>query len=154
VDRIYRYLLGRTGVPAIAEDLTSEVFLRAWNRLDQYRPSTRPFAAWLFRVARNMMIDEFRRERRMTELVDGRAPVGVAPSDPEAQAEERIRAAEVRRAMQILTEEQRHVLELRFFAGCSTREIAQALGKQEGAVRALQMRGLESLAGRLRQNDD
>jgi RNA polymerase sigma-70 factor (ECF subfamily) len=150
VDRVYRYLLSRLGAPAMAEDLTSVVFLKAWTRLHQYRPGSRPFVAWLFRVAHNAMVDEIRRERRETDLLPGQP----AAADPVRQAEERLRAAEVRRAMTNLTEDQRQVLELRFFAGLNTKEIARHTGKREGAIRALQMRGLQSLSGKLSDVND
>ncbi|MEW6569248.1 MAG: sigma-70 family RNA polymerase sigma factor [Chloroflexota bacterium] len=153
VDRIYRYLLSRLGTPEAAEDVTSEVFLKAWEQLPRHRLGSRPFAAWLFRVAHNAIIDEIRRARRVNDReLSGPLPAA-NPGGPEVGAEQRLRAARVRQALKDLTEDQRQVLALRFFGGLTTREIAREMGKREGAVRALQMRGLQALAARLGDGD-
>lgn len=146
VDRIFRFLRRRTMDQPLAEDLTSEVFLRAWDHLDGYRPGRAPFGAWLFKIARNLAIDASRK-RRPDASIDAMAfePIEDLPG-PEMTAAASLDARQVRQALSELTPLQRDVLSLRFIEGLSTAEVAAALGKRQGAIRALQMRGLQALA--------
>jgi len=157
VERVYAFVRGRVGSVADAEDLTATVFLKAWEAIGGYDQRGLPFGAWLFRIARNSVIDSYRRAGRSPEVV----PIEEAPEseDEDASVDRRafanIQAEEVRTAMEQLTEEQRSVLMLRFIWGFDLRDSAQALGKTEGAVKALQHRAVRSL-GRLlaEENDD
>lgn len=149
-DRVYRYLMARAGDTTAAEDLTSEVFLRAWTHIGHYRIGATPFIAWLYRLARNLWIDHVRR-RPEVPLDELRRGPSAGPM-PESEAERRWQAERVRRALSHLTEEQHCVLSLRFYGGLTTRQIAAALGKSEGSIRALQLRALRALARRLEES--
>lgn len=146
VDRVYRYLLYRVRESADAEDLTSEVFTRAFANIHRYRWQGKSFLAWLYTIARNAVTDRMRRARPTVDLEDA---FGVADQSPTVQehVEARDRATALRRAMTKLTTDQQEVLLLRFMENYSSQEVARVLGKNEGAVRALQFRAL----GRLRK---
>ncbi|MDE3090215.1 MAG: sigma-70 family RNA polymerase sigma factor, partial [Chloroflexota bacterium] len=129
-----------------AEDLTAQVFLKAWERVEHYQIRGLPFGAWLFQIARNLVIDHYRTRREVAPLESGDAGDLRDALDIDEVVEQRLEAERLRRALQRLTEEQRQVLTLKFIDGFSTAEIARTLGKKPGAIRALQMRGLQTLA--------
>lgn len=146
VDSVYRYLLYRVREPSDAEDLTSEVFTRAFANIHRYKWQGKSFLAWLYTIARNAVTDRRRRERPTVELDNayGLAEEGPTAHDRAVRGEE---VAALRGAVKHLTGEQQEVLVLRFVENLSSREVATILGKNEGAIRALQFRAL----GRLRK---
>ena len=146
VDSVYRYLLYRVRDTSEAEDLTSEVFTRAFANVHRYRWQGKSFLAWLYTIARNAVTDRRRRERPTVEL-DG--AFGLAAEGPTAHEQAVLgeQIGKLRGAVKHLTSEQQQVLSLRFELNLSSREVARALGKNEGAIRALQFRAL----GRLRK---
>ena len=146
VDRVYRYLLYRVREPSDAEDLTSEVFTRAFANIHRYKLQGKSFLAWLYTIARNAVTDRRRRDRPTVELDNayGLAAEGPTAHDHAVLGEE---VDALRGAVKHLTGEQQEVLVLRFVEDMSSREVANILGKNEGAIRALQFRAL----GRLRK---
>jgi RNA polymerase sigma-70 factor (ECF subfamily) len=145
VERVYRYIYFRVTDDQTTEDLTSQVFLKAWEHLDRYKPGGSPFIAWLYTIARNAVIDFYRTRKQTVPLEE----VGALALDEEALDDRMDRQFDVlalRTGMQQLTEEQQQVLTLKFIAKLSTQEVARMMGKREGAVRALQMRALQTLA--------
>src|SRR5438046_7484301 len=146
VDALYRYILYRVREPSDAEDLTSEVFTRAFANIHRYRWQGKSFLAWLYTIARNAVTDRRRRQRPTVDLDDA---YGVAEEGPTAHdlaaLSEQVDA--LRGAVKHLTTEQQEVLVLRFVENMSSRQVAKVLGKNEGAIRALQFRAL----GRLRK---
>ncbi len=146
VDSVYRYLLYRLREPSDAEDLTSEVFTRAFANIHRYRWQGKSFLAWLYTIARNAVTDRRRRER---PTVDLDTAFGLAEGGPTAHERAVLgeQVGALRGAVKHLTTEQQQVLSLRFVRDLSSREVARMLGKNEGAIRALQFRAL----GRLRK---
>ena len=146
VDSVYRYLLYRVREPADAEDLCSEVFTRAFANIHRYRWQGKSFLAWLYTIARNAVTDRRRRDRPTVEIDNayGLAEDGPTAHDRAVHAEA---VDALRGAVRHLTSEQQEVLVLRFVENRSSREVAKILGKNEGAIRALQFRAL----GRLRK---
>lgn len=146
VDSVYRYLLYRVREPSDAEDLTSEVFTRAFANIHRYRWQGKSFLAWLYTIARNAVTDRRRRERPTVDLdtAYGIAEDGPTAHDRAVHGEE---VSALRGAVKYLTSEQQQVLSLRFESNLSSRQVAKLLGKNEGAIRALQFRAL----GRLRK---
>lgn len=146
VDSVYRYLLYRVRQASDAEDLTSDVFTRAFANIHRYRWQGRSFLAWLYTIARNAVTDRRRRERPMLDIESAFSLAQGGPTAHEsAVLGEQVGA--LRGAVKYLTTEQQQVLALRFERDLSSREVAKMLGKNEGAIRALQFRAL----GRLRK---
>lgn len=146
VDSVYRYLLYRVREPSDAEDLASEVFTRAFANIHRYKWQGKSFLAWLYTIARNAVTDRRRRDRPTVELDNayGLADAGPTAHDLAVRGEN---VEALRGAVKHLTGEQQEVLVLRFVENLSSREVANILGKNEGAIRALQFRAL----GRLRK---
>lgn len=153
VDRIYRYVYFRVTHDQTAEDITSQVFLKAWENLGRYKQGRTPFLGWLYTMARNAVIDHYRTRKAIVALEDA----VVFQEDPSQTISEGIdRASEVRAlraAIQGLTEDQQQVLTLKFITGMNTSQVARQMGKGPGAIRALQMRALQALAKRLEKRE-
>lgn len=141
-DRVYAYVAPRVRDRAEAQDVTSEVFHQALRNLEKFEWRGTPFRAWLYRIAANALHDRAKRAARELPLDEDTA----AASSIE-EAEER---ATVFRQVKDLPEEQRRVVEMRFVAGASVRDIAREIGRSEGAVKQLQYRALQTLRDRLR----
>jgi len=141
--RVYAYILRRVGERQIAEDLTSEVFHKALAALPNFDWRGIPFAAWLIRIAANLVTDQWKRSAK-EELVDQPPEQSTAP-DPEDFEE----SARLFALVDTLPEDQRRVIVMRFAQEKSIREIAMELKRTEGAVKQLQFRGLETLRGKL-----
>ncbi|HEY2916818.1 MAG TPA: sigma-70 family RNA polymerase sigma factor [Candidatus Limnocylindrales bacterium] len=141
---VYRFVASRVNNPSDAEDLTQLVFVKALEALPRFAARGVPFGGWLFRLARNTVIDHVRTRREHSEL---EAATNRATEDvgPETVAVMRDDLAAVARALGDLTEDQREVIALRFFAGLSAREAAEAMGRQEGTIRGLQFRAIAAL---------
>ncbi len=143
---IFRYVWIRLRERQAAEDLTGEVFLRMLEALPRYRSSTTPFRAWLYRIARNLVIDWSRRTGQVRLAAPEEAPADSDPADdPEHKVEARLSVEALQAALTQLEISQREVVTLRFLAGFSLHETAAAVNKTEAAVKALQHRGLAAL---------
>jgi len=143
-EAVHRYIAARVRRPSDAEDLAQLVFVKALEALPRYEQRGVPFGGWLFRLARNVVIDHLRTNREHVEL-DALVEQTDAVAGPEAQALARQQMDEVAAALAELTDEQRDAIALRFFAGLSAREAAEAMGKQEGTVRGIQFRAIAAL---------
>ena len=142
--KVLRFLHYRVGDPQAAEALTTEVFLRVIEKLPQYRIREAPLQAWVFQIARNLAIDHFRRQGvRNHVLLD--ANIRANGDGPDVAAGRSLVRDELRNAVNHLTEGQADVIILRFISGMSIAETAETLNKSEGAVKALQARGLEAM---------
>ena len=145
---IYRYIISRVHSPADAEDLTQLVFVKALEALPRYESRGIPFGGWLFRLARNAVVD-FTRTRHEHADLDAAAYRGTHEPGPEAVAMLREDLDQVEVALATLTDDQREAIALRFFAGLSAREAADVMGRQEGTIRGLQFRAIAALRRRL-----
>jgi RNA polymerase sigma-70 factor (ECF subfamily) len=145
---IYRFIVARTHSQADAEDLTQLVFLKALEALPRYEARGIPFGGWLFRLARNAVIDHARTRREHADLDAVLERPGTEP-EPESGILAREETEAIGQALAALTDEQREAIELRFFAGLSAREAAAVMGKQEGTVRGLQFRAIAALRRQL-----
>lgn len=154
VDDVYRFIFYRVADEQTAEDLTSQLFLKAWDNLDRYQARGLPFSAWLFRIARNLVIDYYRTRKETVAL----EPNATMKPDPAANVakmiERKLEGEWVRSMLHHLTADQREVLTLKFINGLSTKEVATVMRKGEGAIRALQMRGLQALAELMRSEEN
>ncbi|GAA3242133.1 sigma-70 family RNA polymerase sigma factor [Actinocorallia longicatena] len=145
---VHRYVLSRTGSPALAEDLTSETFLRALRRIESFTWTGRDFGAWLLTIARNLVADHYRSGRYRFETVTEAPPEG-SVEGPERDVLDAFGRAMLLAAVVDLGEEQRQCVELRFFAERTVAETATIMDRKSGAVKALQHRAVRSLARRL-----
>ena len=152
-DQIYRYVAFKCGNRIEAEDLSGEVFLKMIESIHSFRFRGFPFTSWLYRIAHNVVVDNFRRKgRRPTVPLDNAVNAASdAHSDLERLAEVSLTMREVVSAMDKLTDLQREVVTLRFAAGLSIAETAEAVGRKENAVKALQHAGIKKLRDALAQ---
>ena len=142
--KVQRFFYYRVGDRYVAEDLTTEVFLRVIEKLPQYRIQQAPLQAWIFQIARNLAVDHFRRQNVRNDVgLDVSIPTN--GDGPDALTARSLVSDELRSAVELLTESQADVIVLRFISGLSIAETAQTLEKSESAVKSLQSRGLEAL---------
>jgi RNA polymerase sigma-70 factor (ECF subfamily) len=141
-ERVYAFTIRRVGERQTAEDLTADVFHKALAALPNFSWRGVPFGAWLLRIANNVITDQWRRSSR--EVVED-LPEAVDEVNPEHSEQ----AAQLFRMVAQLPTDQRRVIEMRFAEGKSIKEIAQELGRSEGAIKQLQFRGLETLRAKL-----
>lgn len=142
---VLRYLRAR-GAPE-PEDLLGDVFVQVVRKIEQFSGDGDDFRAWAFTIARNRLVDNARsRARRPVDPVSDETLVAVGGSgDAEHQALAKLAAVEVRAAIDHLSPDQQDVVLLRLIAGMSINEVAAALGKKPGAIKALQVRALAAL---------
>jgi len=143
-NKLYRYLAVRIGNKAEAEDMTQQVFVKAYKSIHSYRWKGVPFSAWLFRIAHNLMVDYFRRESKKP-TVPLEESLLVSDEDPRKTIEQRMDIERVMTATRKLTAAQREVVSLRFAGGLAITEVARAMGKSEGAIKALQHSAIAAL---------
>jgi RNA polymerase sigma-70 factor (ECF subfamily) len=142
-DQIYRYLNYRLGEAEVAADLTGEVFLALINALKANKPPRVSLSGWLYTVARNLAADYVKEKTRTVPLVDDLVADDISLTDLAYLAQ---LTPVLKKALLQLTEEQQHVVALRFGQGLSLAETAGLMDKSVGSVKALQHRALASLA--------
>ncbi|MFH1169379.1 MAG: sigma-70 family RNA polymerase sigma factor [Chloroflexota bacterium] len=150
VERIYRYAFYKVRDKMTAEDITEEVFIKAWNAIGSCRGKEKTFSPWLYRIAHNCMVDTFRSQPRQQSL---EAEDMSAVSDPKLELEAGLDQMDLLEAVSSLPRNQWQVIVLKFIDGLDNREIGQVTGKKQGAIRALQMRGLATLRHLLNNGD-
>ena len=142
--KLYRYVVVRIGNRAEAEDMTQQVFVKAYKSISSYRWRGVPFSAWLFRIAHNLVVDFFRKESKRPAVP---LEESLVASDDNVQqvVERRLDVERVMAATRQLTAAQREVISLRFAGGLAIAEVARVMGKSEGAVKALQHSAIAAL---------
>jgi RNA polymerase sigma-70 factor (ECF subfamily) len=150
-DTVFRFVYFRVGNRQLAEDLTADTFLRALKRIGSFTWQGRDLGAWLVTIARNLVADHFKSGRYRLEVTTGdvldadrpdRGPEG----SPEAAVIDHITNVDLLKAVKQLNPEQQECIVLRFLHGFSVAETAQAMNKNEGAIKALQYRAVRALA--------
>lgn len=144
---VYRFLFYRTRSGTLAEDLTSETFFRALRSMNNFRWQGKDFGAWLMTIARNLATDHFKAGRTRLELTT--EDMGLhddATDGPESSVLAGLTNEILLRALTELPSEQRDCLVMRFLQGMSIAETAAVLGRSDGAVKQLQLRGVRNLA--------
>lgn len=148
-DRVFRYLLARLSDADLAEEITAQVFLHLIEKIDRYNITPKDnaaiFSAWLYRLSHNKMIDVIRKLRRNQHIGIEHAERMTEVQSVIEAVDERLDFDQILSKLQMLNEQQREVILLRFIEGYSIAETAQILNKSEGAVKALQHRSLENL---------
>lgn len=147
MDTVYRYVYYRVGARALAEDLTSETFLRALRRIGTFTWQGRDFGAWLVTIARNLVADHFKSSRFRLEVTTGEMlDADEVEASPEDCVLESLSNAALLEAIKKLNPQQQECVTLRFLQGLSVAETARVMGKNEGAVKTLQYRAVRALA--------
>jgi RNA polymerase sigma-70 factor (ECF subfamily) len=147
---IYGYVASRVREPAVADDLTSEVFLCALEGLPGFEYRGISLSAWLYRIAHDRMVDHFRRQARRPTLPLDEKLLPACPADRshqeiEQEVDVRLKIQQVEGAMEKLTAGQHQVILLRFMSGLKLQEIAYVMDKSTDAVKMLQLRALTRL---------
>jgi RNA polymerase sigma-70 factor (ECF subfamily) len=143
-DGIYRYALYQSGNRSLAEDVAGEVFVRMIESIGSYKYRGSPISAWLYRIARNLIIDHQRRGGRFKPLEEAHESALIS-DNPIELAERQLSWAELCEALSELTDDQRQVIILKFIENLENQEVADIIGKSEGSVKSLQHRALRSL---------
>jgi RNA polymerase sigma-70 factor (ECF subfamily) len=150
LDTVFRFIYFRVGSRPLAEDLTAETFMRALKRIGTFTWQGRDLGAWLVTIARNLVADHFKSGKYRLEVTTGdvldadredRGPEG----SPELAVVDHITNVALLTAVRQLNPEQQECIVLRFLQGFSVAETAQAMGKNEGAIKALQYRAVRAL---------
>lgn len=140
---VYKYICYRVGDQELAEDLTMEVFVKGLEAIDTFTFRGIPFSAWLYRIASNLVIDYFRRQpTQPTVALEDKL---LTDNEVQVHLESQFAHQVLREAMAELTDDQQQVIILKFVDGLTNTEVAQVLGKTEGAIKSLQHRALASL---------
>ncbi|SDX54617.1 RNA polymerase sigma-70 factor, ECF subfamily [Modestobacter sp. DSM 44400] len=147
VDVVFRFLYHRVGDSATAEDFTSETFVRALRRIDSLTFQGRDVGAWLITIARNIVLDHVKSSRYRLEVTTAdMRDADRATDGPEDAVLQGLTNAELLAGVAQLSDEQRECVVLRFLQDLSVAETAAAMGKKDGAVKALQHRAVRRLA--------
>jgi RNA polymerase sigma-70 factor (ECF subfamily) len=150
VDQVFRFIFYRVNDRALAEDFTSETFLRALRRISTINYQGRDIGAWFMTIARNIVFDHTKSARFRLELTTGETvEIGDTEASPEAAVLAHLTNTRLLAAVNELGEEQKECIVLRFLQGLSVSETAAVMGKNDGAIKALQHRAVKRLAGML-----
>jgi RNA polymerase sigma-70 factor (ECF subfamily) len=142
---IYRFVAVKVSRREEAEDITHQVFMSAWQNIRSYEHRGHPFSSWLYRIARNQIVD-FYRARRNDVALDAIDPeYFVAPASADFTVPLKLEMEAVRRAMGQMKPDYQDVIIMRFIEDLSLKEVAGALGKTEGAVKLMQHRAMNEL---------
>ena len=144
VDRVYRHIYYRVGNEQDAEDLTQQVFLKAWQAIHRYKKTASPFVAWLMTISHNLVVD-FYRARKDTAHLEAEVLANGSALSPERAAEASFEQQRLRRAILQLGGDEQQVVILRFIEGFEFSEIASLMKKKEGNVRVILHRALVKL---------
>ena len=153
IEPIYRFVYLKVTNREEAEDLTHEVFLSSWQNLSSYKSRGTPFGSWLYRIARNKVIDHYRTRKPKVSLDLIEEEAGPAIESSESALDLDLDIRRVKGFFHKLTSVEKDVTIMRFIEGLSHEEIAAALGKSEGAVRLIQHRALNALRDLLKDDN-
>lgn len=143
VKSVFRYIYYRVE-EAIAEDLTEETFLKVWQNLKKYKKGKHPFSSWVFKIAHNLVVDYYRRNKT-TEMIEETVADQKTESNPHHQINIKLTKIRLRKVIRQLPENYQQVIILKYINELDNKEIANVIGKSEGAVRTIQFRALDRL---------
>ena len=148
--RVYNYARYRISDPDVADDVTAQIFEQVLRHLPEYRAGRGPFAAWLFRIARNAIYDQLRRGQHHLQVsLDTLENQISDQSGPDEKAEERLRRAHLLALIATLTDREQEIIALKFGAGLTNRRIADLMKLNEGHVAVILYRALQTLRRKL-----
>jgi RNA polymerase sigma-70 factor, ECF subfamily len=152
---IFRFVYFRVNNRADAEDLTQTVFLKAWNALPKFQEKGGSFLSWLYKIARNTVIDHWKKKKEVS-VSDPATMFGLVEDPTESPAESLDKSNfidRIRKSIKNLSDDQQEIIVLKFIEELTNKEISDLTGKSEDAIRALQYRGLRGLRGYLKNHD-
>jgi len=152
IDKIYNFIFYRTFDRDVSEDLTHTVFEKVLTNIKSYQKGTSSFAAWIFRIARNQLIDYYRKKKSLPLSEEMESKL-FSEDDLLAQLVKGEKQEKVFMAVSNLSKDQREVINLRYKGDLSNKEIAQIIGRSEGAVKAILHRAVENLRRRLNHEE-
>lgn len=150
VKPVYRYIYYRVE-DAIAEDLTEDTFLKTWQNLKKYKKGKHPFSAWVFKIAHNLVVDYYRKNKT-TDIIDERLADPQESNNPAQQADIKLTKIRLHKVICRLPENYQQVIILKYINELDNKEISDTIGKSEGAVRTIQFRALERLRSLLTED--
>jgi len=145
VDQVYRHVYYRVSNQSDTEDITQEVFIKAWKAINRYKKTGAPFVAWVFTIAHNLIVDYYKTRKRFVSLEKAKASSASDETNPEVMTEASLNRSYIRSVILKLKGDKQKVILMRFIDGFSYAEIAKTLNKSEGAVRVIQHRALNDL---------
>lgn len=146
--QIYRFVYSRMREQEAAEDVTSEVFLKALRAISRYKPSGHPFSSWLYQISVNAIADHYR-ARRPTSNIDDAVAVADPQQPLDERVEQKVEAARVWAAIDSLPDQQRTAITLKLGEDLKLADIGVVMGKSEGAIKLLVHRGMIGLRTKL-----
>lgn len=149
VDKIYRYIYYRVN-SGEAEDLVETVFMKVWENIRQYKPASKTFSAWIFRIAHNLVVDHYRAAKEITSELDYDIADTNDEVNPLKLTEKSLNHETLKRAIKKLKKQYQEIVVMKFINDLSNKEIADLLGKNEGTLRILQFRALRALKKELK----
>lgn len=147
--QIYRFVFVKVSDRGVAEDVTHDVFLKAWKNIGAYRDQGFPFSSWLYRIARNEIIDRYRTAHASIPIEAEDEDRWGSDEDVEGDIDRTITLEHVMAAIRSLKDEYQDVIMVRFVEERSVRETAAILDRSEGAVKLLQHRAMRALKKKL-----
>lgn len=148
-DAVYRYISYRLGNVEDTEDITTSVFLKAWQKINSYTWKGKPFLAWLYRIAHNLLIDFRRGNQKISSDIELKNSLADDSQIPEKQITTDLQLKDMWDAMNQLDPLEQEVLTLRFMVGLSHQAVADIISRSAGATRILQHRALKKLRAQL-----
>ena len=152
--KIYRFVLVKVGRREEAEDLTHQTFLNAWANVKSYENLGFPFSSWLYRIARNLVVDFYRANRNETSLEKVDPEYFVFQASTHIDLEDKIEIEKIKSAIRHLKPDYQDVIMMRFVEDMAVKEVAHALDKTEGAVKLIQHRAIKELKNLLGVKED
>ncbi len=143
--KIYRFVLIRVGQREEAEDLTHQVFMSAWENIPGYKNLGFPFSSWLYRIARNQVIDRYRTQKQEFSLSEIDPDHLFELEVIEKNTDQRLELERVTKAIKKLRPDYQDIIIMRFVEELTLREVAASIEKSEGAVKLMQHRAIKEL---------
>lgn len=150
---IYRFVMVKVGSREEAEDITHQVFLSAWQKVEGYKHRGYPFSSWLYQIARNSVIDHYRAKKNDVSLEKLDPELSIIPAVAHFDLSEKLQMEKVHGAIKELKPDHQDVIIMRFVEELSLKETAAVLKKSEGAVKLIQHRAIKELKKKLGEED-
>lgn len=152
--KIYRFVLVKVSRREEAEDLTHQVFLNAWANMKTYEDLGFPFSSWLYRIARNLIVDFYRTDRKESSLEKIDPEYFVVEATTHVDLADKMDIEKVKSAIRTLKPEYQDVIIMRFVEDLPVKEVALAMDKTEGAIKLIQHRAIKELKSLLEVKED